>query len=215
MQKTKNHSTGKSSVATITSKCTKAKVNMKTLVLNVIFVLLLVWKYNYSFGATTPMNSQMDTPNMSQDLPQHGFARIMTETHVDQPYKEDFAIGTKTKKKSLYNTVSNDTIEYSDELRGLCTKISSIWKESVEDMENEYNEKTQQVEKSWRENIWNNKWAKYLEHVHNTIQAKLNDLSNTPHDTEVDIAFMLSYVYNVFLMFIEEVIEDAKCLGKM
>ncbi|ANQ09488.1 Uncharacterized protein PCOAH_00037400 [Plasmodium coatneyi] len=189
---------------------------MKTLVLNVIFVLLLVWKYNYSFDANTPMKSQMGTQNMSQDLlPKQRFERIMAETLVDQTYKEDFALGSKIKKNSLYNTKVDDTSAYSDELKALCTKISTIWKESVEDMEKEYNEKTQQVEKSWRENIWNNKWAKYLEHVHNTIQKKLNDLGNTPHDTEVNIAFMLSYVVKVFEMFIEEVIEDAKTLGKM
>ncbi|GAB68682.1 hypothetical protein PCYB_141100 [Plasmodium cynomolgi strain B] len=188
---------------------------MKTLVLNVIFVLLLVWKYNYSFGANTPMNSPMGTQNMSQDLPKQRFERIMAETLVNQPYTEDFAIGIRTKQNSLYNTEPEDTSAYSDELRELCTKISSIWKDSVEDMEKEYNEKTQQVEKSWREGIWKNKWAKYLEHVHNTIQKKLNDLSNTPHDTEVNIAFMVSYVCYVFAVFIEEVIEDAKRLAKM
>ncbi|CAG9471791.1 conserved Plasmodium protein, unknown function [Plasmodium vivax] len=188
---------------------------MKTLALNVIFVLLLVWKYNYSFGANTPMNSSVGTQNMSQDLPKQRFERIMAETLVHQPYKEDFAIGTRIKHNSAYNTESDDTSAHSEELKQLCTKISSIWKESVEDMEKEYNEKTQQVEKSWREGIWNNKWAKYLEHVHNTIQVKLNDLSKTPHDTEVNIAFMLSYVISVFAMFIEEVVEDATRLGKM
>ncbi|EUD64973.1 hypothetical protein C922_04601 [Plasmodium inui San Antonio 1] len=188
---------------------------MKTLVLNVIFVLLLVWKYNYSFGANTSMNSPMGTQNMSHDLPNQPFGRIMTETLVDQPYKEDFAIGTRTEQNNLYNTESDDTSAHSDDFRGLCTKISSIWKESVEDMEKEYNERTQQVEKAWRGGIWNNKWAKYLEHVRNTIQRTLNDLSNTPHDTEVNVAFMLSQVFSVFSMFIEEVIEDAKTLGKM
>ncbi|CAA9990619.1 conserved Plasmodium protein, unknown function [Plasmodium knowlesi strain H] len=188
---------------------------MKTLVLNVIFVLFLVWKYNYSFAANSSMKSQMSAQNMPQVLAQQRFGRIMAETHVNQPYKEDFSIGTKAEQNSLYNTKSDDTNVYSDELKALFTKVSSIWKESIEDMEEEYYEKTQQVEKSWRENIWNNKWAKYLEHVHNTIQKKLNDLSNTPHDTEVDIAFMLSYVYKVFEMFIEEVIEDAKKQAKM
>ncbi|GAW83225.1 hypothetical protein, conserved [Plasmodium gonderi] len=189
---------------------------MKTLIHNIIFVLLVIWKYNYSFNVNTTTNSTMCIENVAEDLSKQQFGRIMTESFENQLYREGFDLNVNTKHNSLYNTASiGESNKHDEELKELCSKISTIWKDSIEGMEQEYNEQTGHIEKSWSEGIWNNKWAKYLEHIHNTIQKELNNLNESPHNIEVNIAFIISHVYSVFAQFLEEVIKDSKTLGKM
>ncbi|SBS95395.1 conserved Plasmodium protein, unknown function [Plasmodium malariae] len=141
----------------------------------------------------------------------------MAEMLEDQLYKSDFVLGRRNRgSKVLYrDDLKEETPVHSSELKELCSKISDQWKVTVTNMEENYNAKTSEIDKEWRDSIWNNKWEKYLEYIHSVINKNLNDSSKEPHDIEMKLEFIINYVSSVFDMFVHQVNKDWKRLQKI
>ncbi|GAW84006.1 variable surface protein [Plasmodium gonderi] len=184
---TKKNPIGNSLVATLISKCNCIKVNVKTLVLNVMFIFILIWKYNYYYPVDTPINIRLCKQNMPQILSKQRFQRIMAE-YKKETDKKDSNSEKKNKEhnKSNIKAVQSDALHIKN-LKDICTHISESLQNVVDGMEKMYNEKKNNV-KSKNKDELNEQWIIFLEHIYNTIKYKLDlvDSSECKNEKNVD-----------------------------
>ncbi|GAB64552.1 hypothetical protein PCYB_021210 [Plasmodium cynomolgi strain B] len=187
------------------------------LVLNIVALVLVFWQPPCSYDLKHPVNRSSDGCKQTGKRAE----RVLEAEHTS-PFEEcgqlfgpeDVEMEDYVTLISTYpvNNVENEEV-YTEqpnnvnvnvnvnvndaEFLELFNRVNTLWNETVENMVNEYITYTDSnhMEISWRDEMWNQRWYKYLESIHSDLNKFINDETLT-YETREHIAEDLLYWAN-------------------
>ncbi|KAI4839588.1 hypothetical protein MKS88_002145 [Plasmodium brasilianum] len=182
-----------------------------------ISVCAIIWSVRKSPETN---NSDVNETSIGNIISEHGLniphGRIIAEQEPNNndTWKHDFVLTLKDEEneedKELHSEDKNDP-EYMEKLNRLCGSTSETWKQTVREMEEEFYIVTKDMDESWKNDMWNKEWAKYLRKVHAYITLDLNESSLSLNDKEHIVNIWLTWArkdFEFFLQYVTETWED-------
>ncbi|CAA9986277.1 Plasmodium exported protein, unknown function [Plasmodium knowlesi strain H] len=216
------YSTG-SHATSSTQNCRCAKMNTVMLVLNVVALVLVLWQSPFSYDLNAPSDGYKQTEKRAE--------RILEAEHVSPLEESGELYGEEGDDMYNYITLfsvnqTNNSQEEEEEEEAqpqteqqaileefafdeLFHKVNNNWNQTVENMVHQYVAYTDgyNMEVTWRDEMWNEGWYKYLESIHADLNKFLNDESLSLEARECvaeDLLYWANDDFNSFLNIVKE-----------
>ncbi|CAI7717870.1 Plasmodium exported protein, unknown function [Plasmodium vivax] len=214
------HSTG----AHVTSSqpiCRRAKMNVVMLLLNVVALVLVFWQPLCSHDLKRPVSRPSDRCKQAGKRAE----RVLEAEHAS-PFEECGQLfGQEDEEMDNYVTLISTypvhNVDYDEqqieqqnnlndiEFEELFNRVNTLWNETVENMVNEYITYTDShhMEIHWRDEMWNQRWYKYLESIHADLNKFINDENlsfETRENVAEDLLFWANDDFKWFLNIVKE-----------